>query len=98
MIQRQPPKQSLPINPYMFVACDFPFRDSKSSVDPRSLLSIQRLKIFIISNIEMEVQADLLEVVGTGDPSGGMLGLAECRQQKRVQNGDDSDPYQEINQ
>ena len=53
---------------------------------------------FLIINAKMKGHANLLEIVNAVDSSGGMLGLAERRQQKRSQNGDDGDHHQQLNQ
>lgn len=82
----------------MLVACDFPFRISKSAVVPRLFLSIQRQSIFGIANVKKEGQANLLEIVGAVNAFGGVFGLADRRQQKRGRNGDDGDHHQNLNQ
>ena len=61
----------------MLVACDFPFRISRSAVVPRLFLFIQRQSIFVITNVKMEGQANLLEIVDAVNAFGCVFGLTD---------------------
>ena len=63
---------------------------------PIGLLPWRKLA-FVLVGVHREREAELLEVVGTGDAAGHLLGVRKAREQHRRKDGNDGDHHEQFN-